>query len=147
MKNETRYEAAEQHLLRIEQFVDIAACIATDCFESPRDAVEELLDELANGEGPHADPSMLPLIKVSEQWKEYPDEIAGALGRAGLTGFAIQFATPRYISAHKDSRAYSWGACYLHWVYGNTLKEAWTAAIKWSKQNVSDAIKETAARG
>lgn len=147
MNNQRRYEAAETHLLRIEQFVDIAAAIAADCFERPSGALDDLVGELLGGVDANTDQSMVPLVEAAEGWNEDPEELAGVLGRKNLTGFAIQFATPVYHSARKDCRSYSWGHCYLKWVYGDTLSEAWAAAIKWSKQNVADAIKATAARG
>lgn len=144
MNNQRRYEAAENHLLRVEQFVDIAAAIAADCFEHPSGALEDFVDELIVGVDAHTDQSMVPLIEAADGWGDIPEELAGELGRRNLTGFAIQFATPVYHSATKDCRSYSWGHCYLKWVYGNTLNEAWSAAIRWSKQNVAEAIKESA---
>lgn len=144
MDNHQRYEAAEQHNLRVNAMVDIAAAIASDCFESASGAVEELKDEIFAGAQSYTDQSMVPLFEAGQACGDYEEDLPGQLVRRNLNGFAIRFATPVYSHADEDSCIFSWGHCYLRWVYGDTLADAWQAGIKWSQERRAAAIEKCA---
>lgn len=141
MTGQERYDLADEHLLRLEQVVDIALTVAADGFcENPDGAVERLMDDMADGVDPNTDPSMRPVLEaVADFIEDMPDEVGGALVRAGLMGYACQFATPVLDKATSDMRMYSWSHCWLSWFYGETMVDCLQAAAAWSARLTQQA--------
>lgn len=138
-----RLDIVEQHLLRIEAIVDLAAAFGSDQAERPDGALEEVLDDLFCGERRSCDPSMHPLFDIADRIhgddKDY-EELAYQLARANKLGYVVQFATPVRENADENGCSFSWGHCYLKWFYGENLDHVWQLAKAWSEHEEQRAI-------
>ncbi len=138
-----RLEITEQHLLRIEHIVDLAAALGSEQFEHPDGPLEEVLDDLLSGERRSIDASMHPLFDIADliegDYKDYC-ELAHQLARANKLGYVVQFATPVRQNAKENSCAFTWGHCYLNWFYAETMEQIWVLAQKWAEQEEQSAI-------
>lgn len=146
MNNKSRGEAALNNTLRVEAMIDLAAAIAGDCFEHPSGALDDFINALFPGDGGRVNDTMKPLIEAAQGCDEDEEEIAYRFVRSDIDGYAIQFATPVYISATKTSATYTWGHYYTQWIYGDTIAAAWRAGIKWAKEMRKKHIAETKAK-
>ncbi len=117
MDNRALANRCYDELMAVETTIHIATSLASDHFEDPlEDALQYDIDPERIGER---------WAWLADGWDE---EVAWeAINAEGLHGWLLRVKTP--VGATKG--LFSWGHCYVRWVYGDTYEEALEAGFEW----------------
>ena len=118
----------DSNTLRTEKIILIAG--ATSCGTLTQD-MENFIEE-------HTIEEIMQIIPDLPEWveDEGKESLLEAIGAAVKYGYLVQFATPvrTYNKRFPNAASYSWGACYVKWIYGESMEEAVKKAVFWARE-------------
>lgn len=115
--------------LRFDKIIYLAAALV-DSFSMP-DELENLLDEETYSF--LSDLFNIPELGKQDDGALSSEDIAEWLIDARKFGFVIHAATPVFKYRSADSASFSWGHCYIEWLYADTLEEVIAKAKQWAE--------------
>lgn len=145
-KNANFVELFDEHSLEIEEILHLASVSVICGHVSRFNDLERFMDAVLFDGAAHDSIKQLKpeyLDEIDEDVntdEQYVEMLSDHLRRYGYYGFALSVKTPqRDYSGHSGGGySFSYGICYLTWVYAETYEQAVNLAVEWAKKMAED---------